>query len=62
MVRASEQAHLREALRALRARRGPPTEADVPRVRPLPGKRIRLIPGQLDLKGHVHDGSRDVFD
>jgi hypothetical protein len=40
------------ARRALRARRGPPGEADAPRPSTFPGKKVDPIPGQLDLAGN----------
>jgi hypothetical protein len=37
------------ALRALRARKGAPTEADAPPPSTFPGRKPKLIPGQLAL-------------
>jgi len=42
------------ALRALKQRPGPPTEHDRPRPSVFPGKKVKLIPGQLDLAGNQH--------
>jgi hypothetical protein len=43
-----------EALRALKARRGPPTEEDRPPPGVWPGKKVDLIAGQLDLDGNQY--------
>jgi hypothetical protein len=43
-----------EALRALDKPQRAPTEADRPPVQPLPGPKPRILPGQLDLDGHVY--------
>lgn len=40
---------LAAALRALRAKRRPPTEADRPPLTTFPGPRIPVLPGQLGL-------------
>lgn len=53
---------LAEALRALRLRKGLLTEADIPRTTPLPGKRAKVIPGEMDIFGAVHDDRRDGHD
>jgi hypothetical protein len=43
---------LLEATKLAKARKGKPTEADVPPVRPLPGRKPKVLPGQLDLDGN----------
>jgi hypothetical protein len=40
-----------------RGRPGPATEADVPKPRPLPGRRIPVLEGQLDLSEREHRGA-----
>jgi len=50
----TESAGVREALRALRQRKGRPTSADQPPPSTLPGRRVRVLKGQLDLDGHEH--------
>lgn len=42
---------LQDALNALRAPKGKPTDADRPRPTPLPGRKPKQIAGQLDLEG-----------
>jgi hypothetical protein len=46
-----------EATRALRLRKG---KADGWRPPPstFPGRRVKILPGQLDLDGREHDGDR----
>lgn len=44
------------ALRALRADRRKPTDADRPSVSVLPGREVMPIPGQLELWQQVHAG------
>ncbi len=48
---------LYEAERALKKRKGPPSAADRPYV-PIPGPKPKVLPGQLDIYGHEHDGER----
>lgn len=48
---------LRDALSALKARRGKPGEHDRPRPTPFPGRKIKALPGQLDLEGNEVPGS-----
>ena len=55
MARGKTHPALVEALRLLRKPRRAPTEADCPPVRPLPGPKPRILDGQIDLYGHVHD-------
>jgi hypothetical protein len=43
-----------EALRALKLRKGPPSDDDRPPPGVFPGKKVKLIPGQLDLAGNQH--------
>jgi hypothetical protein len=43
-----------EAKRALRLRKGPPADGDRPPPTPFPGRKVKLIPGQLDLDGVQH--------
>jgi hypothetical protein len=43
---------LADALRALRMRPGAPTDADIPKPRPFPGKKVRPIRGQLAFDGN----------
>ena len=50
-------AALYEAERALKKRKGPASDADRPYV-PIPGPRAKVLPGQLDIYGHEHDGWR----
>lgn len=45
-------AGLREALRARRLAKRTPTEADAPPPSTLPGKKVKPLPGQLDLDGN----------
>lgn len=47
---------LAAARRALRLRKGPPTQDDTPPVRPFPGRKIRTLPGQLDFEGNEAQG------
>jgi hypothetical protein len=42
---------INKAVRAASLRKGPPTEDDVPPPKPFHGKRIKLVPGQLDING-----------
>jgi hypothetical protein len=58
MQRGGEHPSLTAALRALRLRPGPPTEADVPKPVPLPGRKPKLIVGQLDFDGNEY-GSKE---
>ena len=44
-----ESGALREALRAVAGRKGPPSDADSPPVRPFPGRKHKPLPGQLEL-------------
>jgi hypothetical protein len=48
---------LRVAIRMLKARKGPVKEDDRPPVKPLPGRKPRILPGQLDFFGQEHDGA-----
>jgi hypothetical protein len=61
MSRGSQRAAITEARRLLRAREGPPTEADRPRHN---GRLPRVLDGQLDLEGRIHraDGSLEEFE
>lgn len=43
---------LAEAWRLLGARRGKPTNADIPRPTAAPGPKRKPLPGQLDLDGN----------
>lgn len=43
---------LAEARRALKLRAGRPTDADVPKPRPLPGRKVKPIKEQLDFDGN----------
>lgn len=45
-----------EAVRAARLPKQTPIENDQPPVRVLPGRRVRVLRGQLDLYGHEHGG------
>ena len=48
-----ERPGIAEARRLLKARKGPPTDAE----RPLrPSKPPRVLDGQIDIFGHVHGG------
>jgi hypothetical protein len=40
-------------------RKGPPSEADAPRATPLPGRKHKPLPGQLDLAGNETPGLVD---
>ncbi len=47
---------LTEALRLLKAETRKPTDADRPRVSTVPGRKVPLIPGQLELgTDHTND-------
>ena len=48
-----ERPALAHARRLLKARKGPPTEADRPQR---PSKRPRVLDGQIDIFGDVHGG------
>jgi len=49
-----------DALRLrLRGRKGPATEKDRPPLSVLPGRRIRILKGQLDLDGNEHGKETD---
>jgi hypothetical protein len=50
----TERKALGEAKRAAKLPAGAPSEHDQPPVRALPGKRVRVLRGQLDLYGHEH--------
>ena len=51
--RSKEKKPLLEAQRlARKARKGKPTAADAPPVRPLPGRKPKVLPGQLDFDGN----------
>jgi hypothetical protein len=52
MQRSRENPSLTEAIRARRLRPGPPSEADVPKQRPLLGRKVKPIKGQLDFEGN----------
>lgn len=43
---------LLEAQRLAKARPGPPSAYDAPPVRPLPGPKPKVLPGQLDIFGN----------
>jgi hypothetical protein len=43
-----------EAARLSKARKGPPFEYDLPPARALPGKRVKILDGQLDLDGNEY--------
>jgi hypothetical protein len=45
---------INQALRALKMRKRPPTDDDTPLPSVFPGKKVKLIPGQLDLDGVEH--------
>lgn len=46
---------LREAVQAKRKRRqGKPTEADKPRPSTFKGRKVKVLPGQLDVDGNEH--------
>jgi hypothetical protein len=47
-----KSAGLREALRALRLAKRAPTESDAPRPSTFPGRKMKPLPGQLDLDGN----------
>lgn len=49
----SESAGLTAAIQAQKLRKGPPDEQNQPPVRPLPGKKPKALPGQLDLDGNA---------
>jgi hypothetical protein len=54
MTSRSENPALAGARRLAKADSGPPPEGYRPPVRVLPGKRIPILEGQLDLYGHEH--------
>lgn len=50
-----ERPSLMLALRARwLARRGRPTEEDVPPISTFPGRKATIVPGQMDIDGRVH--------
>ena len=51
---------VREALRALRLERRPPTEADRPPASTFPGRKERRLRGQLDLLGSPMSGGDEA--
>jgi hypothetical protein len=51
---------LADALHALKGRRGTPTDADRPRPKPFPGRKVRPIRGQLDFYGGEVGSGRAV--
>jgi hypothetical protein len=59
MNRHSEKRGLAEARRFVEARKGPPDdERDRPPVRPMPGRRAKVLPGQLDVYGSEQGHAR----
>lgn len=54
-ARKYESAAVAVALRALKLRKGRPTEADRPPVTPLPGPKPTVLPGQRSLLGFYED-------
>jgi hypothetical protein len=60
-------AGLRAAVRALKHEKRKPTDADRPPPTPFPGRRVKPLPGQLDLAGNeipgvTHDNPEDADD
>jgi hypothetical protein len=50
---------LSEALRALKLRPGSPTDDDRPPQTVIPGRKVELVPGQLDLDEVEHGTAPD---
>jgi hypothetical protein len=40
-----------QAVQLAKARKGPPTENDRLSARPLPGRKVKVLPGQLNIYG-----------
>jgi hypothetical protein len=53
--RRPERRGFREAVRALKLEKRAPTGDDAPPVSVLPGPKPRILRGQIDLWGRVHD-------
>jgi hypothetical protein len=49
-----ENRALAEARRHLKSEKGPPPTGYQPPVQALPGKRVKILDGQLDLDGNEH--------